>query len=84
MSTRWSSALLAATITGFFDRRRTAATASSMSVAPIEASTTNSTASASCIPISACAAIRPAKPLAAGSQPPVSSNVNARPAQLAS
>jgi len=48
------------------------------------ASTTKSTASAIVTAISAWARIRSARPRASGSQPPVSTTVNARPFQVAS
>ena len=82
-----SSTLLAASTTGLPLRRSTAATASSASVAPTTASTTNSTASAASTASRACAATRAARawvPFTAGSQPPVSTRVNARPDQMAS
>ncbi|OAP22518.1 hypothetical protein A4R44_06678 [Amycolatopsis sp. M39] len=83
-SSRSSSTLFAASRTGFFERRSTRATASSVVVAPTVASTTSSTASAVRMAISACAATEACKPVASGSQPPVSTSVNRRPAQKAS
>src|SRR3954447_16437349 len=83
-SIRWSSTLFAASTTGLPAFRSTRTTASSASVMPTVASTTNSTASAALMAISACAATRAAIPTASGSQPPVSTTVNSRPAQLAS
>src|SRR5215469_16324751 len=79
-----SSTLLAASTTGLPDRRSTFATASSSSVAPTRASTTNSTASAMSTAILACSATWAARPFARASQPPVSTTVKARPRQLAS
>jgi hypothetical protein len=82
-----SSTLLAATTTGLPDRRSTLATAASASVTPTVASTTNSTASAASTATLAWAATRAARlplPSTAGSQPPVSTRVNARPFQIAS
>ena len=81
---RWSSTLLAASTTGFLDARRIFTTASSASVMPMVASTTNSTASARLTAISAWARIASARPRASGSQPPVSTTVKARPFQVAS
>jgi hypothetical protein len=81
---RWSSTLLAASTTGLPDLRRIRTTASSTSVMPTVASTTNSTASASETATSAWPAIRSASPRASGSQPPVSTTVNARPFHRAS
>ena len=81
---RWSSTLLAASTTGFFEARRIFTTASSASVMPTVASTTKSTASASVTAISAWARMLSASPRASGSQPPVSTTVKARPFQLAS
>ena len=86
------STLLAASTTGFPDRRSTAATASSASVTPTTASTTNSTASAASTAIRACAVTCsascrldwPSSEPGNGSQPPVSTSVNARPRQVAS
>jgi len=75
---------LAARITGLPDLRSTFTTASSGSVMPIDASTTNSTASASPTAISAWARIASARPRASGSQPPVSTTVKERPFQSAS
>ncbi len=66
------------------DARRILTTASSASVIPTVASTTNSTASARLTAISAWARIASARPRASGSQPPVSTTVKARPFQLAS
>ena len=68
-------------------RRSTAATAWSASVAPTTASTTNSTASAASTASLACPATRAARAwlaFTAGSHPPVSTRVNARPDQVAS
>jgi hypothetical protein len=81
---RASSTLLAASTTGFLECRRILTTASSASVMPTVASTTNNTASASPTAISAWALIRSAIPRASGSQPPVSTTVKARPFQWAS
>src|SRR6478736_1499930 len=55
-SPRWSSTLLATSTTGLPERRSSLTTASSSSVAPTVASTTNMTTSARSIAISACAA----------------------------
>src|SRR3954469_18826738 len=60
------------------------AAASSVAVAPTEVSTTNRIASAVDIAYSACAATDACKPVAVGSQPPVSITVNFRPFQRAS
>ena len=65
-SVRWSSTLLAASTTGLPDLRRILTTASSWSVMPTVASTTNSTASASVTAISAWPAIRSARPARVG------------------
>ena len=81
---RSSSTLLAASTTGLPPRRSTRATASSVAVAPTEASTTSSTASADSIARSAWAATRAANPRASGSHPPVSTTVKRRPAHCAS
>src|SRR5215207_9557933 len=81
---RWSSTLLAASTTGFLAALRIRTAFSSTSVMPTVASTTKSTASATWIATSACAAMRSAIPRASGSQPPVSTTVNARPFQIAS
>ena len=67
-----SSTLLATSSTGLPERRRTLTTASSVSVAPTRASTTNTTASASLTARSACAAICACSPRTFKSQPPVS------------
>jgi len=82
-----SSTLFAATTTGLPDRRSTAATASSASVTPTVASTTNRTASDVSTATLACAATRAARlscPSMAGSQPPVSTRVKDLPRQSAS
>ena len=83
-SARSSSTLFAASTTGLPDFRRIRTTASSVSVMPTVASTTNSTASAMVVATSACAAMRSVRPRASGSQPPVSTTVNARPFHFAS
>ena len=83
-SSRWSSTLLAASSTGRLDRRSTLETASSVAVAPTDASTTSSTASEVDMASSACAATAPCRPVAPGSQPPVSTMVNRRPLHIAS
>ena len=79
-----SSTLFAASTTGLPDLRSTFATASSASVAPTRASTTNSTASARPTAIFACSATWAARPCARASQPPVSTTVNVRPRHIAS
>lgn len=61
-----------------------ATTASSSSVAPTVASTTNMTTSARSIAISACSATRRWMPVASASQPPVSTIVKRRPPHSAS
>ena len=65
-SARWSSTLLAASTTGLPDLRRILTTASSSSVMPTVASTTNSTASASVTAISAWARIVLGQPAGVG------------------
>src|SRR5262249_8910088 len=82
-----SSTWLAARRTALPDRLSTAATAASASVTPTIASVTNSTESAASTATLACAATRAAStgdPSMAGSQPPVSTTVNARPRHVAS
>lgn len=79
-----ASTLFAARTTGLRERRRTRTTASSSSVVPTVASTTNSTASASEMAISACSAIMAPMPSVSGTQPPVSTSTNSRPAHSAS
>ena len=79
-SPRWSSTLLAMSTTGLPERRSSLATASSSSVAPTVASTTNITTSARSMAISACSATRRWMPVASASQPPVSTTVKRRPA----
>lgn len=78
------SALFATRITGLALRRSIRTAASSTSVEPTIASTTNSTTSAVTTAVSACAAMAAARSLASGSQPPVSTTVNCRPAHCAS
>ena len=78
------SALLATRITGLSLRRSIFTAASSTSVAPTVASTTNSTTSAVWTAISAWSAIAARRSLASGSQPPVSTTVNRRPFHFAS
>ncbi len=65
-------------------RRSIRTAASSTSVEPTVASTTNITTSAVGTAISAWAAIAAARSLASGSQPPVSTTVNRRPDHWAS
>ena len=81
---RSSSTLLATSSTGCLDRRSTLATASSVAVAPTEASTTTMIVSAVRMAISACWATEACRPAASGSQPPVSTTVNLRPLHSAS
>ena len=83
-SVRGSSTLLTARTTGFWLRRSTRTTASSSSITPTVASTTNNTASARSMAISACPAIWAAIPVASDAQPPVSTTTNWRPFHSAS
>ncbi len=78
------STLLAARNTGFPDRRRIRAAASSAEVAPTTASTTRITASAVRMATEACSATSCCSPLASGSHPPVSCTTNRRPVHSAS
>src|SRR5699024_6125459 len=82
-SPRWSSTLLATSRVGLFALRSRRTTRSSSSVRPTVASTTNSTASASSIAISACSPTRDLSPRVVRCQPPVSTTVKYRPVHSA-
>ena len=83
-SLRSSSTLLATRITGRSLRRRMRAAARSVSVAPTVLSTTRTMTSAVSIAYWACRVIEAPRPVAFGSQPPVSTTVNRLPFQSAS